>query len=132
MATVSVMSSNTRIRQWHRRLALTFVATLVVTVVGLALRGPAWLSYVPLPPLILLLLSGLVLLARGRRAGAIRTTHRWSAAVFTATVLATIVALALPEPVVWVSYLPLFPLALLLITGLTMLVRQYGRHSVTD
>ncbi|WP_280335064.1 hypothetical protein [Nocardia wallacei] len=129
------MSWNTRIRQWHRGLALTFVATLVVTVVGLALQGPVWLSYVPLPPLILLLLSGLVLLVRyasGRRAGGIRTTHRWSAAVFTATVLATIVALALPEPIVAVSYLPLAPLAVLLITGLTMLVRQHTGNRVTD
>ena len=55
----------------------------------------------------------------------VRQTHRWLAIAFTATVVATFVALALPEPVVWVSYLPLLPLALLLATGLYLFALPY-------
>ncbi|MBF6194328.1 hypothetical protein IU475_24400 [Nocardia beijingensis] len=53
----------------------------------------------------------------------VRQLHRWSGIGFVVTVLATFVALAQQEPVVWVSYLPLLPLALLLFSGLYMLVR---------
>lgn len=56
----------------------------------------------------------------------IRQTHRWLAIAFTATVIATFVALAQPEPLVWVSYLPLLPLALLLFTGLYLFVLPYA------
>ena len=38
----------------------------------------------------------------------------------------TFVALAQETPVVWVSYVPLFPLALLLITGLYLFVLPYA------
>jgi hypothetical protein len=48
----------------------------------------------------------------------IRRFHRWVSIAFTVTVIATVVALAQAEPVVWVSYVPLFPLALLLFSGL--------------
>ena len=48
----------------------------------------------------------------------IRQVHRWLSIVFTATVVAAFVALAQEAPAVWVSYLPLLPLALLLLTGL--------------
>jgi len=48
----------------------------------------------------------------------IRQVHRWLAIAFTVTVIATFIALAQEEPVVWVSYVPLLPLALLLFTGL--------------
>ena len=37
---------------------------------------------------------------------------------FTVTVLVTIVALTQKDPIVWVSYVPLFPLAVLFFTGL--------------
>src|SRR5699024_9935469 len=87
-----------------------------------------WVSYLPLVPLAGLALSGLVMLAlvfrRGRAtppAGRVRLVHRWSAIVLLVTVLATVVALSLPEPIVWVSYLPLIPLACLLFSGLAML-----------
>ena len=66
-----------------------------------------------------------------------RQIHRWLAVAFTVTVVATIVALAQEEPVVWVSYLPLLPLALLLITGLHLFVLPYvtrrraGRRDAT-
>jgi hypothetical protein len=55
----------------------------------------------------------------------IRQTHRWVAVAFTVTVLATVVALAQKEPVVWVSYTPLLPLALLFFSGLYLFVLPY-------
>lgn len=56
----------------------------------------------------------------------VRQTHRWLAITFTVTVIATFVALAQEEPVIWVSYVPLLPLALLLFTGLNMFVQPYA------
>jgi hypothetical protein len=58
----------------------------------------------------------------------IRQIHRWVCIVFTVTVIANFVALAqgggkLPPP--WVTYSPLLPLALLLLTGLYMFVLPY-------
>ena len=47
----------------------------------------------------------------------IRRFHRWVAVFFTVTVAATFVALAQQDPVVWVSYVPLLPLALLFFSG---------------
>jgi hypothetical protein len=44
---------------------------------------------------------------------------------FTVAVIATFVALAQENPVVWVSYVPLFPLFLLLFTGLYLFVLPY-------
>jgi hypothetical protein len=139
------MTWNERVRRTHRWLAIVFTVTIVATVVTLALKGPVWVSYVPLAPLALLLLSGLGIFvlsyAATRRsraatipqAGASRASaprarqlHRGSGIVFVATVLATFVALAQEQPVVWVSYLPLLPLALLLFSGLYMLVGPYS------
>ena len=56
----------------------------------------------------------------------VRQTHRCLAIAFTVTVIVTFVALAQEEPVVWVSYVPLLPLALLLFTGLYLLVLPYA------
>jgi len=56
----------------------------------------------------------------------VRQIHRWLAMAFTLAVLVTIVALAQAEPVVWVSYSPLLPLALLQLTGLYLLVQPYA------
>lgn len=58
----------------------------------------------------------------------VRQIHRWLAIVFTVTVIAAAVAVAQEEPVLWVSYLPLFPLAVLLFTGLTMFFQPYVRR----
>jgi uncharacterized membrane protein HdeD (DUF308 family) len=55
----------------------------------------------------------------------VRQTHRWVAIAFTVTVIASFVALAQEEPVVWVTYLPLFPLALLQFTGLYLFALPY-------
>ena len=56
----------------------------------------------------------------------IRQVHRWLAITFTVTVVITFVALAQEEPAVWVSFVPLLPLALLLFTGLYMFVLPYA------
>ncbi|WP_240231431.1 hypothetical protein [Devosia lacusdianchii] len=55
----------------------------------------------------------------------VRQSHRWIAVAFTLSVAATFVALAQPEPLVWVSYLPLLPLALLFLTGVYMFALPY-------
>jgi hypothetical protein len=51
-----------RIRQAHRWLSIAFTLTVIANFVAIA-RGapPAWVTYSPLPPLALLLLSGLYL-----------------------------------------------------------------------
>ena len=58
----------------------------------------------------------------------IRQFHRWVAIVFTVTVtvIVTFIVLAQENPVVWVSYVPLLPLALLLLTGLYLFVLPYA------
>jgi hypothetical protein len=56
----------------------------------------------------------------------VRQIHRWLAIAFTVTVIVTFVALAQEEPVVWVSYVPLLPLALLVLTGLYLFVLPYA------
>jgi hypothetical protein len=56
----------------------------------------------------------------------VRQIHRWLAIAFTVTVVVTFVALAQEEPVVWVSYVPLLPLALLLATGLYLFLLPYA------
>ena len=56
----------------------------------------------------------------------IRQIHRWLAIAFTVSVIGTFVALAQKNPVVWVSYVPLGPLALLLLTGLYLFVLPYA------
>ncbi len=58
----------------------------------------------------------------------IRQSHRWLSIVFTVTVIANFVALArgagAPPP--WITYAPLFPLALLLISGLYLFILPYS------
>ena len=56
----------------------------------------------------------------------VRQIHRWLSIAFTVTVIVTFVALAQEKPVVWVSYVPLLPLALLLFTGLYLFVLPYA------
>ena len=58
----------------------------------------------------------------------IRQTHRWTSIVFTLTVIANFVALGLGSggmPPPWITYSPLLPLALLMLTGLYMFVLPY-------
>ena len=56
------MNWNAWIRQTHRWLSIAFTVSVIVTFVALAQEKPvAWVSYVPLLPLALLLFSGLYL-----------------------------------------------------------------------
>ena len=54
----------------------------------------------------------------------IRQVHRWVSAAFVAAVIFTTIALAQKGPM-WVSYVPLLPLALLAITGIYMFFAPY-------
>ena len=58
----------------------------------------------------------------------IRQFHRWVSVAFTLTVVANFVAMArgdgIPPP--WVTYAPLLPLALLLLTGLYLFALPYA------
>jgi hypothetical protein len=56
----------------------------------------------------------------------IRQFHRWTSFVFVLTVIATTIALAQAEPIMWMSYVPLAPLALLAITGIYMFFLPYA------
>ena len=60
------MNWNDWIRQINRWLSIAFTVTVIANFVALA-RGsgmpPAWITYSPLPPLALLLFSGLYLFA---------------------------------------------------------------------
>jgi len=59
----------------------------------------------------------------------IRQIHRWLSIAFTVTVIANFVALGVAQgkqPPDVVTYSPLFPLALLLLTGLYMFVLPYA------
>lgn len=55
----------------------------------------------------------------------IRGIHRWTSIVFTLTVLANFVAMGFGTPPAWITYSPLLPLALLLLTGLYLFALPY-------
>jgi len=57
----------------------------------------------------------------------IRQIHRWISTAFTVIVIANIVALSAGEgqPPDWITYSPLLPLALLLLSGLYLFVLPY-------
>ena len=57
----------------------------------------------------------------------LRQIHRWLSIVFTVTVIANFVALGTGKgaPPPWVTYSPLFPLALLLFSGLYLFALPY-------
>lgn len=67
----------------------------------------------------------------------IRQIHRWVSIIFTITVIANFVQIGLGRgnPPNWITYSPLLPLALLLLTGLYLfalpyLVRRRGAREV--
>ncbi len=66
---------NNSIRQIHRWLSIIFTLTVVANFAAMALgEPPAWIAYSPLPPLFLLLFSGLYMfalpyVARSRHSG---------------------------------------------------------------
>ena len=55
-----------------------------------------------------------------------RQIHRWLSIAFTVTVIANFVAMTQGQPLAWVTYSPLFPLAFLLLTGLYLFVLPYA------
>ncbi len=58
----------------------------------------------------------------------IRQAHRWVSIVFTVTVAANFVAMAMrpgQQPPPWITYAPLLPLFTLLLTGLYLFVLPY-------
>ena len=55
-----------------------------------------------------------------------RQVHRWVSMIFTIVVAAIFIALGFgTEPAPWVYFLPLFPLGLLMLTGLYMFALPY-------
>ncbi len=56
----------------------------------------------------------------------VRQFHRWLSVAFTVSVIATFIALSPESPVIWVSYVPLVPLALLTLSGLYLFVLRYA------
>ena len=57
----------------------------------------------------------------------VRQIHRWLSIIFVAVVGAIFIALGMgKQPVSWVYFLPLFPLALLALTGLYLFVLPYA------
>jgi cellulose synthase/poly-beta-1,6-N-acetylglucosamine synthase-like glycosyltransferase len=61
----------------------------------------------------------------------IRQIHRWLSIAFTLAVIVNIIAMLRGHQVVWVGLVALFPLILLLLTGLYMFALPYlgKRHS---
>ena len=55
----------------------------------------------------------------------IRQIHRWLSIIFTITVLVNIAAMMREEPALWIGLLALFPLILLLLTGLVLFALPY-------
>lgn len=55
----------------------------------------------------------------------IRQTHRWLSIAFTLAVVLNVVALILQHQAVWIGLVALFPLLLLLVTGLYLFVLPY-------
>ena len=56
----------------------------------------------------------------------IRQFHRWVSVAFTVTVIANFAAMTQGPPPAWITYSPLFPLALLLFTGLYLFALPYA------
>lgn len=55
----------------------------------------------------------------------IRQFHRWTSIVFIATVVINTVALVMGKQATWIGLMALFPLILLMITGLYLFVLPY-------
>lgn len=59
----------------------------------------------------------------------IRQFHRWLSIIFTLTVIANLIALAMQKQSTWIGLMALFPLILLMITGLYLFALPYlGRR----
>ncbi len=60
--------------------------------------------------------------------GSIRQVHRWLAVLFTLAVIFTTVSLSRGNAAEWVNYVPLFPLALLFVTGVYLFLLPYFKR----
>ena len=56
----------------------------------------------------------------------IRQVHRWLSIAFTVAVIANVVAMVVEKQALWVGLLALFPLILLMLTGLYMFALPYA------
>jgi hypothetical protein len=56
----------------------------------------------------------------------VRQTHRWLSIAFTLAVIVNIIAVVQGKYTTWVGLLAVFPLALLLLTGLYLFVLPYA------
>jgi hypothetical protein len=56
----------------------------------------------------------------------IRQFHRWVSMLFTLTVIANFVAMSQGTPPAWITYSPLLPLFLLMLTGLYLFFLPYA------
>jgi uncharacterized membrane protein len=56
----------------------------------------------------------------------VRRIHRWLAVAFTVTIIIVAIAIGQEELAAWVVYVPLLPLALLLLTGLNLFALPYA------
>lgn len=56
----------------------------------------------------------------------IRQIHRWLSIAFTVAVIVNVVAMMQEKQAVWVGLLALFPLILLMLSGLYMFARPYA------
>jgi len=56
----------------------------------------------------------------------IRQIHRWLSIAFTVAVIVNVIAMGQEAPALWVGLLALFPLAVLLLTGLYLFALPYA------
>jgi len=56
----------------------------------------------------------------------VRETHRWLSIAFTVAVIVNVAAMLLEKQAVWIGLLALFPLILMLLTGLYLFVLPYA------
>ena len=64
------MRWNAKVRQVHRWLSIAFTATVLANFIAMGLGSvPDWLVYLPLPPLLLLMFSGLCMFVHPYAAG---------------------------------------------------------------
>jgi hypothetical protein len=54
-----------------------------------------------------------------------RNVHRWTSVVFTLTVIVNFLVMAKGQPPDWITYSPLIPLAVLMLTGTYLFIRSY-------
>lgn len=55
----------------------------------------------------------------------LRKLHRWVSMLFVLTVIANFVAMARGTPPAWITYSPLLPLAVLMLSGLYLFFQPY-------